>query len=123
MFKKGFSAVEVMISLIVAVLMITAAYGLHIHNTRSTAASEKKIIAANIAETHLKKRAIEVDKTICSIADNKKEETPLAGEKLAGLKIVTDAKCEDLLIRVSSKVEYKVLGGKYEELQVLYVEK
>ncbi len=123
MIKKGFSAVEVMITLFVATMFISTGYGLHIYISHSMAIARNRSIAANIAESHLRQRALKADNDDCDVTNNLKQEAPFEGEKLQDLKIETDLHCEDILIKTIVEVTYTINDKTFKERQILYVEK
>ncbi len=131
MYKKAFTAVEVMISLLVAALLIITGYGLYSYVYNETSIARNRAVASNIAEAHLKKRIAISDTTDCVTGDNWTDEAPFDGEKLKGLLIKTKVECPypadntavSSLIKVTSVVTYKVNNVDQVETQVLYAEK
>lgn len=126
--QKGFTAVEVMISLIIAVIFLFSGYQLYLVVNDSLMVSRNRADASNLAYVYLKKRSDSTDMSMCSHAIKNFEETLSEEESnLNSVKVSTTINflygCNQKLIEISSIVEYKLNNTKQTEKQVIYVEK
>lgn len=122
---KGFTAVEVMIALVVASIFLFSGHQLFALVYQSHFTARTKAQATNIAQAHLRERANE--EFTCGVTTPDKNHTPYPHEDLKGLKIKTRVTCpygkNQKLIRVAVNVEYTMNGIKQQEEQVIYVDK
>ncbi len=127
--KPAFTAVEIMITLFVAVMFIFSGYSLYLHVYQKINFAKNRSIASNIAEAHLKKRMLESELADCLLPldQRTKTELPEGGEDLPGLTIETVVSCPYgntvELLEVTSTVKYMVNGSEELERQTIYVEK
>ncbi len=129
MTKNGFTAVEVMISLFIASILLISGYGLYSYVFNETSLARNRAVASNIAEAHLKKKI--ATSTVANCGQPETEEAAFDGEKLKGLKIKTKVECPypadntetSKLIKVTATVLYEVNDVDQTEVQVLYAEK
>ncbi len=147
--KKGFSAPELMVTLFVAVVFISIGYGMHTYVYKEISFSKKRAIASNIAESHLRKRASLSELSDCDLGpdESKKrtveqitreedgkvtkkitiEEDLESNERLSGNTTIKNTYwCDpdqDKLMVFEIVVTYEFDGVKYDEKQVLYIDK
>ncbi len=125
--KRGFTAVEVMIALIIASIFLFAGYQLFYIVYQSQLFARTRAEAANIAYAHLRERANE--QYFCGKTNppSRKEHTPHSNENLPNLKIVSVVTCPygnaEKLIKVEVTVEYTINGSSQKEVQTIYVDK
>lgn len=122
---KGFSAVEVMIALIVASLFLFTGYQLFsiIYDAQLYARARSE--ASNIAYSHLRSRS--VDPMLCNGPELVKNHIPHEGQKLPNLRIQSRMSCpygqNVMLVKIEVTVDYMVNGVAQKEQQAIYVDK
>lgn len=123
--RPGFTAVEVMIALVVASVFLFSGYQLFAAVYQSHLVARIKAQAANIAQAHLRERANE--SFYCGTSVSYKKHKPYQHEDLKDLKIETWVTCpygnSQKLIMARIVVEYTINGVKQTEEQAIYVDK
>lgn len=124
----GFSAVEVMIALIIASLFLFSAYQLFGIVYRSQLYARSRSEAANIAYAELRKTT-SVNFT-CPIGANRTIDRvyrPPEQSNLNGLKAITRISCPygttQKILKIEIEIEYRVNGDLQKEKQAIYVDK
>lgn len=130
--KSGFTAPEVMFALIVVAIFITGGFQLYTSISNANRITSMQSQAANITYEHLRQIANAVAIDDCpkpSAPVVIKSVAPFDGEeqRLPGLTITSSMTapygCDDRVLRIEVKTEYKIGNSPQTERQALYVQK
>lgn len=128
--KAGFTAVEVMIALIIAGVFLITGHQLFMSVSGSQLFSRVRAEASNIAYAHLRHKANTVDFGECPATSHAtiiKRETPFENEKLPGLEIFSHISapygCSERLLKIEVEVRYMVNGVYNIERQAIFADK
>lgn len=125
--KRAFTAVEVMIALVIASVFLIAGFQLYGIVAQGHLYSRMRSEASSIAYAHLRDRTNRVTMADCSTSVKVIDEKPFDGENMTDLKITSRIsapyRCSEKVLKVEVIVEYTVNGSKQTERQALYVDK
>ncbi len=123
--KKGFSTVEVLLTILVGSIFIIASYGLYSSILKANLNSTARSKASNIAYNHLREITHKYRSLNCAILPQNYTETAQPGEELSNLEIVSTVSapygCQFGLYKFTVTVNYTVSGQAKTEEQSLYV--
>ncbi|MDO4870660.1 MAG: prepilin-type N-terminal cleavage/methylation domain-containing protein [Candidatus Saccharibacteria bacterium] len=126
--KQGFSAVEVMATLIIAAILLFAGYQLFGVVYDQQLNGRIRYQASNIAYAYLRKKANNLSIEGCNPSKPiKTNEVPDSDTKLPNIEIKSIVSapygCNERIRRIEIQVFYKIGSSKQVETQVLYVDK
>lgn len=127
MIKKGFTAVEVMSTLIIAALFLFTGYHLFGAIYNHQLASRMRAEASNIAYAHLRQKSNTLSVSVCASGAVQTVETPGENDDLPGIQILSIVSapygCSEKLRRIEIQVSYKIGSTTQTERQAIYVDK
>lgn len=125
--KSGFTAVEMLVAILVGSLILIGAYQLFSVVYQSHAAMRLRSQASNIAYAHLRQISNSLSMSDCKNYTVRKTHTPASNEDLPNLKInsILSAPygCSVNILRIEVVVEYTNNGQPQSEKQAIYVNK
>lgn len=126
--KTGFSAVEVMATLIIAAIFLFAGYQLFATVYDQQLASRLRSEASHIAYAHLREKSANLSVNVCSASGPVEADEALDGnDTLPGIAIKSIVSapygCAEKLRRIEIQVKYLIGSSEQIEKQVIYVDK
>lgn len=125
--KPGFTAVEMLIAIIVGSLILMGAYQLFSVVYQSHAAMRLRSQASNIAYAHLRQISNSLSMSDCRNTTINKTHSPASNEDLPNIKINSALSapygCNVNVLKIEVTVDYTFNGQPQSEKQAIYVNK